>query len=294
MKFEASDTPMPTCQICLRKYAQIKFLSDDISICGFCINALNENNEPAETSYQTFREWLKTGIRNRNLALLLDEGLQPWQRARAQSILDNLDNEVEQKLPNWINRLLADKSKGEMPYKVVRAHRRGLLFLSPSNQRRTYRNNWEAVAGEIRLRDDYQCKICKTKDAELHVHHIIFLSKHGTNQKHNLITLCRSCHQDQHEHEFDPEEIHVESANSKHLASESLNIDSVLNSTSTESSKDESEIDSCNSELQLISKPDSHSPIYEDPTSRKTHPIEIITIIVMLLAFLLVISKLHG
>lgn len=285
---------MPTCQICLRKYTQIKFLSGDISICGVCVNALNENNEPADTSYQTFREWLKTGIRQRNLAISLDEGLQTWQRARAQNILDNLDNEVEQKLPNWINQRLADPFKREMPYKVVRAHRRGLLFRSPSNKPRTYPNNWEEVAGEIRLRDHFQCKICKTTDVELHVHHIIFLSNHGTNQKHNLISLCKSCHQDQHMHEFDPEEIHVESANSKLLPSESLNIDSVLNSTSTESSKEKSEIDSCNSELQSIPKSDSHNPIYEDPTSRKTHPIEIIVIIIMLLAFLLFSSKLLG
>lgn len=48
-------------------------------------------------------------------------------------------------------------------------------------------------------RDNYQCQNCKQKggnrgSAELHAHHIVALKDGGSNNKSNLITLCKSCH----------------------------------------------------------------------------------------------------
>lgn len=50
-------------------------------------------------------------------------------------------------------------------------------------------------------RDDYTCQHCKgkTKDSGLHVHHIIFKSNGGSDEKENLITLCKTCHNLLHE-----------------------------------------------------------------------------------------------
>jgi hypothetical protein len=51
-------------------------------------------------------------------------------------------------------------------------------------------------------RDGYQCQKCKTKGKKLHVHHIIFKSKGGTNTPDNLTTLCETCHDKLHNGEF--------------------------------------------------------------------------------------------
>jgi len=52
-------------------------------------------------------------------------------------------------------------------------------------------------------RDDYQCQKCKAKNTKLHVHHIVFRSKGGTDTPDNLISLCESCHNKLHAGEFE-------------------------------------------------------------------------------------------
>ena len=50
-------------------------------------------------------------------------------------------------------------------------------------------------------RDNYKCqnKKCKTKDKRLHVHHIIFRCNGGSDEPENLITLCKTCHDNLHD-----------------------------------------------------------------------------------------------
>jgi len=52
----------------------------------------------------------------------------------------------------------------------------------------------------ILFRDTYTCQYCKNKrkDSRLHVHHIQHKFQGGTDQPNNLITLCKSCHDDLH------------------------------------------------------------------------------------------------
>ena len=257
------------------------------------MNALNQHNDTADSSYETFREWLKTGMHNKNLSRVSDDTLPAWQRARAQSILDNLDDEVENALPNWINQRLAT-TKHEMPYKVVRAHRRGLLFRKQSLQRRTYPANWVDVARAIRLRDQFKCRICGAEDEELHVHHIIFRSKHGTNRRGNLITLCRGCHQDQHEHEFDLLETHVESGNLNPESPAELIVDSVINGTPAPMVTLTSiQVDLNDNDQSEITTRDSQTAAHTEPTTRKANPLEIIACVALVLAFFWVISTLR-
>ena len=56
------------------------------------------------------------------------------------------------------------------------------------------------VKAYVLHRDNYTCQHCKgkSKDKKLHVHHIKFGSKRGTNIPNNLITLCKTCHTDIH------------------------------------------------------------------------------------------------
>lgn len=48
----------------------------------------------------------------------------------------------------------------------------------------------------VLFRDNHTCQLCKgrSKNKVLHVHHIVFKSKGGTDKPSNLITLCGDCH----------------------------------------------------------------------------------------------------
>ena len=48
-------------------------------------------------------------------------------------------------------------------------------------------------------RDNYTCQCCGKKHTKLEVHHIIFKSLGGTDDEHNLITLCEKCHKAVHD-----------------------------------------------------------------------------------------------
>lgn len=64
-----------------------------------------------------------------------------------------------------------------------------------------YGIDWDVIRAEILSRDGYQCQesdgYCS---GVLQVHHITPLTKGGTNQAHNLITLCVFHHSMKHEH----------------------------------------------------------------------------------------------
>lgn len=59
------------------------------------------------------------------------------------------------------------------------------------------------VKAYVLHRDGYQCQKCKTKKGRLHVHHIVFRSRGGTNSPDNLIVLCSDCHEKFHNGEFE-------------------------------------------------------------------------------------------
>lgn len=58
------------------------------------------------------------------------------------------------------------------------------------------------VKAYVLHRDGYQCQKCKIKKCKLHVHHIVFRIKGGTDTPNNLIVLCESCHDKLHNDEF--------------------------------------------------------------------------------------------
>lgn len=64
-----------------------------------------------------------------------------------------------------------------------------------------YPQDWENLREIILSRDNYQCQESETMCAgPLQIHHIIPLSKGGTNKNKNLITLCMYHHCQKHEH----------------------------------------------------------------------------------------------
>ncbi len=62
-----------------------------------------------------------------------------------------------------------------------------------------YPENWKIIIVEIKNRDGNKCVQCDSTN-KLEVHHILPLSRGGTNSKRNLITLCEGCHSKRHKH----------------------------------------------------------------------------------------------
>jgi 5-methylcytosine-specific restriction endonuclease McrA len=67
--------------------------------------------------------------------------------------------------------------------------------------RRTYPDNWDELRRKVLERDGYRCRRCNANLRGVfyrEVHHIIPLSRGGTNLMSNLISLCSDCHCKQH------------------------------------------------------------------------------------------------
>ncbi len=192
---------MPICKICQHTLTALRFKTEHIGICTRCVNSFNESPEPAKNAEIRMSEMLARGMeRHSNVNLNSND---EWLRTRARRRLLNMKDEVAAALPAWINKLLADPKNSTRDFKIMRAHRRGLLRMDGFAD---YPPSWKDVARKIRARDKFSCTDCGSKEFILDVHHIVYLSKHGTNQQSNLITLCRPCHESEHGRVFDGQE----------------------------------------------------------------------------------------
>lgn len=65
-------------------------------------------------------------------------------------------------------------------------------------------DNWKSIRKAILDMDDYVCRICfkDTSIAQLHVHHMDY--NRDNNTAGNLVTLCRTCHANIHQHDYKP------------------------------------------------------------------------------------------
>lgn len=191
---------MVTCRVCLRQFVELRFRSDRISICGRCVNTLNESPEVAEHAEKRLGELLLRGMERRALRdLTCDES---WRRSKAEWTLANLGAAHVKAMPKWLNRILADPKNTSRDFKVLRAHRRGLLHYDrPAGW--GYPKNWKEIASRIRRLDNFQCVVCAARDQTIDVHHIVYVSNFGTHQQANLGSLCRTCHEAEHKRSFD-------------------------------------------------------------------------------------------
>lgn len=178
----------------------MKFTTDHIKVCTRCVNSLNEFSEPAIHAQNRLGDMLARGMERNALRDL--ESSNDQLRRKARWTLDNSEAAYQRALPGWLNRLLANDDNSTRDYKTVRAERRGLLRFD-GGRPLSRPKNWPELATGIRKRDGYVCKACGARDVELHVHHIIYLSNFGTNQQSNLVTLCRGCHEKEHDRVFD-------------------------------------------------------------------------------------------
>ena len=193
---------MLTCKICLKKYKKLRFDSPRICVCGTCTNSLNNYSEIAEPSYLEVGEMLHTGMLRRAYSDISSTNTPDWKKEKAKKLIEHDKTDFLLALPNWINKLVANKDNTKKVFKIIRAHRRGLIHRDRP-QGWGYPANWKTVASKIRALDNYTCINCGAQNEELHVHHIVYVSNFGTHQKKNLVTLCRPCHEKEHNKVFD-------------------------------------------------------------------------------------------
>lgn len=183
------------CRICLRSFKQLRFVTQHIAICRRCVRSVNEASQVAQLAEARIAALLARGIVRRAEREVTDADA--WIASRASWTLANLEQAQRKALPNWLNRLLKDPANTSLDFKLLRAHRRGMLhFDRPRGW--GYPPRWPAVAERIRRRDGDVCAQCGDDDAELHVHHIVYVSNFGTHQRSNLVCLCRACHESEH------------------------------------------------------------------------------------------------
>ena len=117
-----------------------------------------------------------------------------------ESSIERISIAVEQEVQK-----LSDSAKAAVPTKskevrLLRAYFVGLIDLERAENPRPEATEYEEQKKRVRARDSYRCVCCLRGFAqgELHVHHVIPLSRCGTNSDSNLVTLCHPCHNKQH------------------------------------------------------------------------------------------------
>lgn len=79
-------------------------------------------------------------------------------------------------------------------------------FGNPQNRSRSnYSSNWTDLARRTKKRDNWTCQKCGAKggpigSAQLHSHHMKTKKHGGEDDIDNLITICHSCHEEEHGH----------------------------------------------------------------------------------------------
>jgi len=65
-----------------------------------------------------------------------------------------------------------------------------------------YAREFARVRPMILRRDGYRCRRCHRAGVPLHVHHVRYRSRGGSNAPSNLETLCPNCHHAAHRRHF--------------------------------------------------------------------------------------------
>ncbi|MGJ0485155.1 MAG: exonuclease domain-containing protein [Methylomicrobium sp.] len=116
----------------------------------------------------------------------------------------SLEASLSKRVDGYMTRYLASLSSYDQlkskRNRLIRAFQLGLINPEKVILNRLGEEENERFRNFIKSEDGHACVICQKSSAqsELHVHHIIPLSKYGTNQPVNHVTLCYSCHKKQH------------------------------------------------------------------------------------------------
>ena len=144
---------MSECRICRHTFKALKFTTEHIGICTRCVNTLNASPDPASKAQARLAEMLARGM-HRNAERDL-ESPEEWKRRKAHWTLDNFDFALKQALPDWITRLLANPDNSTRDFKIMRAHRRGLLRMDGLPTTQTLGPKWRETSAR-----EMACAVC--------------------------------------------------------------------------------------------------------------------------------------
>lgn len=192
---------MPRCRICLknRSLANIRFTTDRMRICRWCVHTLNKHTITHSQALDDVAEGLRahlTRLHTTNLGSP-DSAI----ASGAQKQLRGLDDFIAYCRRDGFSVQASNSRNDSVAIKVIRAHSKGLILADRTYT--PYPNNWNFTAFQIKDEDGYQCNLCRQTQGDnpqliLHAHHIVHRSKGGSNNRRNLVTLCFNCHQQQH------------------------------------------------------------------------------------------------
>lgn len=120
--------------------------------------------------------------------------------AATESSMGRISGMVEQEIQELFDDAsLAEPTKSK-ELRLLRAFLVGLIDFKKTKHTRPEPLEYEEQKRRIRARDHHRCVCCLRGFAqgELHIHHILALSRFGTNFDSNLVTLCHPCHNKQH------------------------------------------------------------------------------------------------
>jgi 5-methylcytosine-specific restriction endonuclease McrA len=86
---------------------------------------------------------------------------------------------------------------------VTKRNKYGVSVKSRKPWEQNYTEDWEQIKLQVYERDRYCCRKCGASVRGIprrSVHHIIPLSRGGTNRPSNLLTECGDCHDKEHAH----------------------------------------------------------------------------------------------
>lgn len=118
----------------------------------------------------------------------------------AESNLTRIPAIVDQEIQQLLDDAKTAKPTKSKETRLIRAFFVGLINFERTAHARPEPLEYEEQKRRIRARDSYRCVCCLRGFAqgELHVHHVLPLSRCGTNADSNLATLCHPCHNKQH------------------------------------------------------------------------------------------------
>lgn len=118
----------------------------------------------------------------------------------AEMALRRVPEAVDQELQELVNEARLGAPTKSKEVRLLRAFHIGLIDFERTQHARPEPSKYEVQKRRIRARDGYRCVCCLRgfSHGELHVHHVLPLSRCGTNADSNLVTLCHPCHNKQH------------------------------------------------------------------------------------------------
>lgn len=177
-------TPPGVCAIC-RSDRPLHFQTERIALCQWCITLI--------CNATLIDVW---ALHKVVFGVVVDSG-STYSKAMLTQVLDSdlLHLTIRRRMGHIREEMRRPQHRDDW-LKFMRAYHLGLISCV-ERVGRPVDDVWKPLAHAIRV-EDRHCMACGTRSEKLDVHHIIPLQHGGSNEPANLVSLCRSCHREQH------------------------------------------------------------------------------------------------